>query len=134
MPIKNYIASQAVAAPNDWLVLAFSAVGLNLAVGDYIGGVVMAMAAASFMRRHSKDGRSMILVLLTAAFLATVAAIAHPFFEEHVFAIKVQFLMISTGFFSKLIANVFGAASDRMEHRAADITDTIIDKVVDDER
>lgn len=124
--MRQYITEEATHYVRDWISLALGGLGVSVLPHEYFGGLFLALAAASVMARHRRDPRKIWLTAGTAALIATLVSIVWP----DSWNIPVQIAMAASGFGSKPIVNFLSKSLDRVEARADDITDKIIDKVL----
>lgn len=129
--MKEAIAKEATHVIKDWLALGLAGLGITLPVHEFIGGTLLAMAAASIMARHRKDPRRVWLTVGTGAFFGLVVAMFWPSGGLHVlgFVLPVQSGMLIAGFGSKWGVNIIGKFFDRAEFRTDEMSDSLFDRL-----
>lgn len=120
----------ATEAARDWLALLFAGLGVSaIPYHQYLGGMFLAVAAASLIARHRKDPRKLWFVMSASALLAHVTAMAWPHFNLE---IPAQIGMVAVGASSSWLLNVIVKMGDRVESQADVIADKVIDRVLPD--
>lgn len=111
----------------DWLTLALAGLGVTYAPHEWIGGVLLALAGATFAMRADpeQDMRELWLVLL-GAFLA--AHLAAMFSARYFPDFPVQAVMAVTGFFSRRITRFGLRLAGMVEGRSDVIAGRLVDK------
>lgn len=124
--MKQIMADQASHIARDYFSLFLAGMGISFAPHEYFGGLFMALACASVMARHRKDPRKHWLVLLTAFLFATLIAVWLGDTQQ----IKIQLIMAVSGLASGWVMNSAMKFFDRIEERASDAADKVVDKVL----
>ena len=130
--MKQTIAKEATEVARDYVTLFLAGMGVTLAPYQYLGGLLLALAAASVMARHRNDPVKIWLTVLTAFLFSTLVAIAWP--DEGWFGVPTQLAMAISGFGSKWGVNIIAKFFDRVEFRTDNISDRIIDKIVPEDK
>lgn len=116
---------------SDWLALILAGVGVTLWPHVYIGGLLLALAAAAVARSLEPEANrgEFWVVLGTAALLASVVASVFP--TEMTWGqltVAVQVKMAVTGFLSRSIARMAMRLTGMIEARGDTIADRILDR------
>lgn len=130
--MKLFVEAAGNAASNtarDWLTLLLAGLGVSLAPYEYFGGLFLSCAAASIIAKQRRDPRKFWLIIGTAAFMATLAAIYGDAFHDSEY-LPPQVVMIIAGAASSWVASIVVRMMDRVEARSEDIADGAIDKVL----
>jgi hypothetical protein len=119
----------------DWMVLALAGLGITLAPHEFWGGLFMAMSAAMIARYMApeKDQREVWLVLISAAVLAVFTAAVANYLRDPAHAklppdFPIQIAMAVVGFFSRFVISLALRMAGRVEHKADDLTDRVVDR------
>lgn len=122
-------------AAQDWMVLALAGLGITLAPHEFWGGLFMAMSAAMIARYMApeKDQREVWLVLISAAVLAVFTAAVANYLRAPAHAalppdFPIQIAMAVVGFFSRFVISLALRMAGRVEHKADDLTDRVVDR------
>lgn len=116
----------------DWVTLGLAGLGITFAPHEWIGGLFLALAAATFSMRmdRTRDQRELWVVLFGAFLASHLAALAaHIWFPE----ISKQLVMVGAGFFSRHIARFSLRLGGMVEDRSDILADRIVDKILPDE-
>ncbi len=117
----------------DFLTMALIGLGISLPAHDYIGGMFLALAGATFALRADpeRDERELWVTILGAFLVSHLAAIVATRYAP---GVPVQLVMASAGFASRRIVRWTYRALGVVEKRADRITDRLIDSVLPDDR
>jgi hypothetical protein len=117
----------------DFLTLALIGLGISLPAHDYVGGMFLALAGATFALRADpeRDERELWVTILGAFLVSHLAAIVASRYAP---GVPVQLVMASAGFASRRIVRWTYRALGVVEKRADRITDRLIDRVLPDDR
>jgi hypothetical protein len=117
----------------DFLTLALIGLGISLPAHDYLGGMFLALAGATFALRADpeRDERELWVTILGAFLVSHIAAIAAARWLP---GMPVQLVMASAGFASRRIVRWTYRALGVVEKRADRITDQIMDRVLPDDK
>lgn len=117
----------------DFLTLALIGLGISLPAHDYVGGMFLALAGATFALRADpeRDERELWVTILGAFLVSHLAAIVASRYAP---GVPVQLVMASAGFASRRIVRWTYRALGVVERRADRITDRLIDRVLPDDR
>jgi hypothetical protein len=117
----------------DFLTAALLGLGISLPAHDYIGGMFLALAGATFALRADpeRDERELWVTILGAFLVSHLAAIVATRYAP---GVPVQLVMASAGFASRRIVRWTYRALGVVEKRADRITDRLIDRVLPDDR
>jgi hypothetical protein len=120
-------------AVTDPMVLTLTGLGISFAPHQYYGGLFLALAAAVVAAKINpgKDRREWWVTLLTAAVFATFTAELISAYRPD---LAPQFPMLMAGFLSRIFASGLLAAAQRIERRASDVADRMIDRVLPPEK
>lgn len=119
----------AIVAFKDWVGLLLAGIGIGVPMHHFLGGLVLAIAGASFARAFSpeQDERELWVVFLGAAFMSIIAAmLAQIYLPDW----PVQLIMAAAGFFSRYIARFTLRAAGMVEKRTDRIVDGAIEKLL----
>lgn len=124
----------------DWLFLLLLGLGIKMLPTEFFGGLFLAMAASMVARQwlQEQDKREVWVVLLSAAVLATFAAMvlsylrtpAAPDWAELPPEFPIQSVMAFTGFGSRFIIRFSLRLMGRVEARGDQVADRVIDRVL----
>jgi hypothetical protein len=117
----------------DWTTLTLAGLGISFAPYEWIGGMFLAVAGATFAMRSDpeQDRRELWLVILGAFLASHLAAMAsHKFFPDF----PVQVSMFLAGFFSRRITRFALRMAGLIESRGDKIADRVIDRFMDDQK
>lgn len=119
----------------NWFAIGMAGLGISFAPHEYIGGLFLAVAAATFAMRSSREADTReIWVVILGAFLAShVAAIAaHTWRPEW----SPQLVMVAAGFSSRYLTRTALRVLGLVEERSDRIADRLVDRILpdDDER
>lgn len=126
------VRDQATDAAAGWLVLALAGIGISAPPHVIVGGLCLSLSGALLAWKLSpeKDTRSLWVVLLSAAFVAIIAAELAEWLAP---TTPLPMWMAAAGFGSRFAVRlglrVFGA----MESRSEQIADKVLDRVLPDE-
>lgn len=115
----------------DWLFLLLAGLGITLAWNQFLGGLVLAMAAAAIARNQiPKEQRTGTVwsAMGMAVLLAVIAAGVISWREINF--IPAPLAMCLVGFASRAIIRTVTKMIGRVEERADDIVDAGIDRVL----
>ena len=124
--VKDVIADHV----KDWTTLALAGLGISFAPYEWVGGMFLAVAGATFAMRSDpeQDSRELWLVILGAFLASHLAAMAsHKFAPDF----PVQVSMFLAGFFSRRITRFALRFAGLIEQRGDKIADRVIDKFID---
>lgn len=124
--LRDVIADHA----KDWITLALAGLGISFAPYEWIGGVFLAIAGATFAMRSDpeQDQRELWLVILGAFLASHLAGMAsHKYLPDF----PVQATMFFAGFFSRRITRFALKFAGLLEQRGDKIADKVIDKFID---
>lgn len=116
----------------DWLTWFLAGLGITFAPHEWIGGLFLALAAATFsMRMDPERDQRELWVVLFGAFLAShlAALCAHVWFPD----LPKQLVMVGAGFFSRHIARFGLRLGGLVEDRSDVLADRIVDKILPDD-
>jgi hypothetical protein len=111
----------------DWLTLLLAGLGVTYLPHEWIGGIFLALAGATFAMRADpeQDIRELWLVLLGAFLAAHMAAmLSGRYFPD----LPVQSVMAATGFFSRRITRFGLRLAGLVEARSDKIADRVVDR------
>ncbi|MCU0882962.1 MAG: hypothetical protein MUF14_09875 [Hyphomonadaceae bacterium] len=123
--VKDVIADHS----RDWLTLLFAGLGVSFAPHEWIGGMFLALAGASYARHmEPEQDRRELWAVMVAAFLAShVAGMAsHAWFPD----VPVQLSMLAAGFASRRATRIAMRIMGLIEVRSDAIADKVIDRVL----
>ena len=125
----------------DFLTLALIGLGISLPAHDYLGGMFLALAGATFALRADpeRDERELWVTILGAFLVSHLAAIVAARYAP---GVPVQLVMASAGFASRRIVRwtyrALGVVEKRalgvVERRADRITERLTDRVLPDDK
>lgn len=121
--MKQTIAKEATFLARDWVTLTLAGLGVTLPVHEYLGGLLLALASASFMARHRKDPLKLWVTLGTGGLFATLVAIFYP---ATGYWVPVQAAMALSGFGSRWGMAILAQFFTRLETKSGPISDRII--------
>lgn len=119
---KEQVADHA----RDWMTWGLAGLGVTLAAHEWVGGILLAMAGATFAMKAEpeKDRRELWAVIGGAFFVAHLAALVAIRYAPD---LPVQVVMALAGFFSRFVirfalrlAGVVEGKADRIAERAID--------------
>lgn len=113
----------------DWLTLLFAGLGVTFLPHQWIGGMFLALAAASLARawEPEQDRRELWAVMVAAFLAAHVAGIlAHRWVPDF----PVQIVMAAAGFLSRRLVRFVMRLAGLIEARSDTIADRIVDRVL----
>jgi hypothetical protein len=119
-------------ALGDGFAVGVAALGVTIAVDQYLGGLMLAWSAALFTRNWwpENDRREFWVVLLSSALVSTLGAeLFFAYFPNN--KIPPQFVMALLGLFSRVIANLIMRVMVRLEERAPAIAARAVDRGLD---
>ena len=121
--MKDALAAQS----KDWLTLMFAGLGVSFAPHEWIGGMFLALAGASYARHmEPEQDRRELWAVMVAAFLAShVAGMAANFYMPD---LPVQLAMLAAGFFSRRATRIAMRVMGLIEDRSGDVTERMINR------
>ena len=125
--MKHAATQAATDVAQNWLGLGLAGLGISLAPYEFVGGLVLAMAAGSLIAAHRKDSRKFWLVFLTSAFAAVISSLVSQQFDHWGWA--PQLLMATAGGLSGWLMMFLVSFMDRIQVRAADVADMAITSI-----
>ncbi len=113
----------------NWLVLLLAGLGLSIAVNQFLGGLLLALAMAGVARRADPNrGRGIgVTTAFTAAVLSIVAAMT---VEAMSWPVPLPLVMGVVGFFSRNLVSIAVRFGSRVEERQDELIDRVVDSVV----
>lgn len=125
--MKDQIANHA----RDWLTTLLAGLGITFAAHEWLGGILLALAGGAFAMRMDpeKDERELWVVLL-GAFIA--AHVAGAVTSRYLPGFPVQIVMLGAGFLSRRLTRMAFNLVARVESRADEIGDRVIDRIIPD--
>jgi hypothetical protein len=126
-------------AAQDWMVLLLAGLGISLAPHVFWGGMFLALCGAMIARhvQPEKDRHEIWWVLLAAGVMAILAAEAISWAQATdrlAPQFPVQMAMAAAGFGSRFIITFALRLMGRVETRADQVSDRIIDRVLPDKK
>lgn len=118
----------------DWLTLLFAGLGITFAPHEWLGGLFLALAGASFARHMDpeQDRRELWAVMLGAFLASHLAALVWSRWPDGWFTLTppVQVVMMATGFFSRRLTRFVMRLAGLIEKRTDTIADRLIDRIL----
>lgn len=123
--MKDQIADHA----RDWLTLALAGLGITFAPHEWIGGLFLALAGASYARHiEPEQDRRELWAVMVAAFIAShAAAIAVQRWAPE---LPLQLVMLGAGFFSRRATRWALRFAGLIEERGDRIADRVVDRIL----
>jgi hypothetical protein len=103
----------------DWMTLALAGLGVSLSPHEFLGGLLLAMAAASLIARHRRNNRRLLGTVATGAFAAVVAVEVGQIYGF--WGWSPQLVMIAAGAVSGWGVSIFIVVMDQAENRSGRI-------------
>lgn len=116
----------------DWLTLALAGLGITFAPHEWIGGMFLALAGASYARHiEPEQDRRELWAVMVAAFIASHAAamMAHQWYP----GMPVQLVMLGAGFFSRRVTRWALRFAGLVEDRGDVIAGRALNKFLPDD-
>lgn len=111
----------------DWLTLALAGLGITFAPHEWIGGMFLALAGASYARHiEPEQDRRELWAVMVAAFIASHAAAI--FVQRWYPGMPVQLVMLGAGFFSRRVTRWALRFAGLVEDRGDVIAGRVVDK------
>lgn len=113
----------------DWTTLALAGLGISFAPYEWVGGMLLAIAGATFAMRSEpeQDQRELWLVILGAFLASHLAGIV----SNRTFpGFPVQVAMFAAGFFSRRLTRFALKFAGMLEKKSDKIADRVIDTLM----
>lgn len=113
----------------DWTTLALAGLGISFAPYEWVGGMLLAIAGATFAMRSEpeQDQRELWLVILGAFLASHLAGIV----SNRTFpGFPVQVAMFAAGFFSRRLTRFALKFAGMLEKKSDKIADRVIDTIM----
>lgn len=122
----------AIVTFKDWVGYALLGIGVSFPMHQFFGGLLFAMAGASFARKFQPEAneRELWVMALGAAFSAIVAAEAAKWLWPDAENLPIPMIMGATGFLSRYLARMTLRAAGLLESKTDEITTAAIEKVL----
>ena len=123
--LKDVLADHA----KDWTTLALAGLGISFAPYEWVGGMLLAIAGATFAMRSEpeQDQRELWLVILGAFLASHLAGIV----SNRTFpGFPVQVAMFAAGFFSRRLTRFALKFAGMLEKKSDKIADRVIDTIM----
>lgn len=123
--VKDIVADHA----KDWTTLALAGLGISFAPYEWVGGILLAIAGATFAMRSEpeQDQRELWLVILGAFLASHLAGIV----SNRTFpGFPVQVAMFAAGFFSRRLTRFALRFAGMLENKSDKIADRVIDTLM----
>lgn len=123
--MKEQVADHA----KDWLTLAFAGLGITFAPHEWIGGLFLALAGASYARHiePEQDARELWAVMVAAFIASHAAALAVQRWAPE---LPLQLVMLGAGFFSRRATRWALRFAGLIEARGDRIADRVVDRIL----
>lgn len=131
--IVQHAVDNAESIARDPLALVLAGLGISLAPYEFVGGLVLGLAGASIASamNREQDRRQFWLIMLTAMFVSTMAAIGTTYFYP---GMSPQFVMAMAGFASRYIVRIALRVLGLVEDRSDVIADKVVDRFLPDDK
>jgi hypothetical protein len=126
--MKQTIMNNANEAALNWPSMILVGLGVSFPLNQVLGGLFFALAAASIMAGTRKEPRKVWVMLVSATVFAMVVAVVWSYYN---FEFPLQLAMGLVGLLSGWVSKFIIKFMDRVEYRADDIADNVIEKYTD---
>lgn len=124
-PMREVVADHA----RDWLTLALAGLGITFAPHEWIGGMFLALAGASYARHiEPEQDRRELWAVMVAAFIASHAAAI--FVQRWYPGMPVQLVMLGAGFFSRRATRWALRIAGLVEARGDVVAGRVVDRLL----
>lgn len=111
---------------HNWVGWLWLGLGISISPHEFLGGLIIALGVASLLSGRRVEGRQLFVSLLSACILAILVSIVWGAAEIHW---PPQIGMAAAGVLGRPIAGLLVKFQDRVEYRATELSDRVIDHV-----